>query len=102
MTLSDHLAQFLLLPIKKTKPESKANNYCCYLNQFDPKVFLQDHQNIIWHIAIKLNKENVDNSFDQFFQINTSRYICSNRKTIKKKVKVNAKTMVNKRNNDIC
>ena len=27
-TLSDHLAQFLLFPIKRTKPESKVNNYC--------------------------------------------------------------------------
>ena len=27
MKLSDHLAQFLLFLIEKTKPESKANNY---------------------------------------------------------------------------
>ena len=27
LTTSDHIAQFLLFPIKRTKPESKANNY---------------------------------------------------------------------------
>ena len=68
-TLSDHLAQFLLFPIKRTKPESKANNYCCNFKRFDSKVFLQDLQNIDWHTALKLNEENVDNSFDRFFQI---------------------------------
>ena len=36
-TFSDHLAQFLLFPIKKTKPESKANTYCRNFKQFDPK-----------------------------------------------------------------
>ena len=68
-TLSDHLAQFLLFPIKRTKPESKANNYCRNFKRFDPKVFLQDLQNINWHTALKLDEENVDNSFDRFFQI---------------------------------
>ena len=68
-TLSDHLAQFLLFPIKRTKPESKANNYCRNFKQFDPKILLHDLQNINWHTALKLNKENVDNSFDWFFQI---------------------------------
>ena len=34
MALSDHLAQFLLFLIKRTKPESKANNYWCKLNDF--------------------------------------------------------------------
>ena len=67
--LSDHLAQFLLFPIKRTKPESKANNYCRNFKRFDPKVFLQDLQNINWHTALKLDEENVDNSFDRFFQI---------------------------------
>ena len=60
-TLSDHLAQFLLFPIKRTKPESKANNYCCNFKWFDPKVFLQDLQNIDWHTTLKLDEENVDN-----------------------------------------
>ena len=46
-----------------------ANNYCHNFKWFDPKVFLQDLQNIDWHRALKLNKENVDNSFDQLFQI---------------------------------
>ena len=41
-TLSDYVAQFLLFPIKRTKPESKANNYCRNFKRFDPKVFLQD------------------------------------------------------------
>ena len=68
-TLSDHLAQFLLFPIKRTKPESKVNNYCRNFKRFDPKVFLQDLQNINWHTALKLDEENVDNSFDRFFQI---------------------------------
>ena len=66
---SDHLAQFLLFSTKWTKPESKANNYCDNFKWFDPKVFLQDLQNINWHTALKLDEENVDNSFDRFFQI---------------------------------
>ena len=69
LTTSDHLAQFLLFLIKRTKPESKANNYCRNFKRFDPKVFLQDLKNINWHTALKLDKENLDNSFDRFFQI---------------------------------
>ena len=67
--LSDHLAQFLLFPIKRTKLEFKANNYCRNFKRFDPKVFLHDLQNIYWHTVLKLNEENVDNSFDRFFEI---------------------------------
>ena len=66
---SGHLAQFLLFSIKRTKPESKASNYCDNFKWFDPKVFLQDLQNINWHIALKLDEENFNNSFDWFFQI---------------------------------
>ena len=58
-----------MFPIKRTKPESKANNYCCNFKRFDPKVFLQNLQNINWHTALKLDKENVNNSFYQFFPI---------------------------------
>ena len=65
-TSSDHLTQFLLLPMKKAKQESKTNNYCHNAKRFDFKVFLQDLQNINWHTALKPNKENVDNSFDWF------------------------------------
>ena len=65
-TLSDHLAQFLLFSIKRTKLESKANNYCFNFKRFDPKVFLHDLQNIDWHAALKFNEENVDNSLVGF------------------------------------
>ena len=68
-TFSNHLAQFLLFPIKRTKPEPEANNYCRNFKQFDPKVFLQDLQSIDWHTALKLNEEGIDNSFDWFFRI---------------------------------
>ena len=68
-TLSDHFAQLLLFPIKRTKPKSKANNYCHNFKRCDPKVFLQDLQNINWHTALNLDEENVDDSFDRFFQI---------------------------------
>ena len=67
-TLYGYVAQFLLFPIKRTKPGSKTNNYCRNFKRFDPKVFLQDLQNINWHTALKLDEENVDNSFDRFFQ----------------------------------
>ena len=101
-TLSDRLAQFLLFSIKRTKPESKANNYCHNFKRFDPKVFLLDLQNIDWHTA--LNEENIDNSFERFFQIIETLLDthASIEKLSRKKTKVNAKTMVNKRNNDIC
>ena len=55
--LSDHLAQFLLFPIKRTKLEFKANNYCRNFKRFDPKVFLHDLQNIYWHTALKFNEK---------------------------------------------
>ena len=101
---SDHLAQFFLFPIKRTKTEFKGNNYCCNFKRFDPKVFLQDLQNTDWHTALKLSKEDVDNSFDLFFQILETLLdtYAPTEKLSRKKSKVNAKTMVNKRNNDIC
>ena len=68
-TLSDHLAQFLLFPIKRTKLESKANNYCRNFKRFDPKIFLHNLQNIDWCTALKPNEENVDDPFDWLFQI---------------------------------
>ena len=68
-TLSDRLAQFLLFPIKRTKLESKANNYCRNFKRFDPKIFLHNLQNIDWRTALKPNEENVDNPFDWLFQI---------------------------------
>ena len=104
LTTSNHLAQFLLFPIMRTKPEFKGNNYCFNFKRFNPKVFLQDLQNIDWHTALKLNKEDVDNSFDLFFQIMETLLdtYAPIEKLSRKKSKVNAKTMINKRNNDIC
>ena len=56
------------------------------------------------HAALKINEENAENSFDQFFQITeTLLDTCGPiDKLSRKKTKVNAKAMVNKRNNDIC
>ena len=101
-TLSDHLAQFLLFPIKGTKPGSKANNYCRNIKRFDPKVFLQDLQNIDWYIALKLDEENVDSSFDWFLQIIET--LQDTYAPIEKRSRKKQKLMLkpNKRNNDIC
>ena len=56
------------------------------------------------HAALKINEENAENSFDQFFQITeTLLDTCGPiDKLSRKKTKVNAKALVNKRNNDIC
>ena len=106
-TLCNHLAQFFLFSIKRTKLESKASNYCRNFKRFNPKVFLLDLQNINCHATLNINKENVDDSFDWYLKIieillDTYAPI---KKTIKKKVNatttVNATTMVNKGNNDI-
>ena len=102
-TLSDHLAQFLLFPIKRTKPEYRANNFCRNFKRFYHKIFLQHFQNINWHTALKLDEENVDNSLDRFFQIiETLLDTYTPIEKLSRKKKVNAKTMVKERNNDIC
>ena len=67
-TLSDHLAQFLLFPIKRKKTESKANNYCRNFRLFDPKIFLQAIQKSIGAQHSNLTKKMLITHLIGFFK----------------------------------
>ena len=65
-SISDHLAQFLLFPIKAQKKQ-KEEIYRRNFKHFNEKDFLKDLKNINWNRVLELNKNNTNQSFDKFF-----------------------------------
>ena len=67
-SISDHLAQFLFLPIDQFKTNNK-NIYQSNFKSFYQQIFLEDIQNLNWSNVLELEKKYVHNSFDNFFLI---------------------------------
>ena len=67
--ISDHLAQFLFLPINQFKTNNNKNIYQRNFKSFNQQIFLEDIQNLNWNNVLELEKKDVDNSFDKFFLI---------------------------------
>ena len=66
---SDHLAQFLFLPIDQFGTNNNKNIYQRNFKSFNQQIFLEDIQNLNWNNVLELEKKDVDNSFDKFFLI---------------------------------
>ena len=64
--ISDHLAQFLLIPIKIQNKAKPLNAYQRDYKNFDIEIFQQDLQQIHWPNILSLNKNDVNYSFEQF------------------------------------
>ena len=68
-SISDHLAQFLLLPIDQSKTNNNKNIYQRNFKGFSQQIFFEDIQNLNWDNALELEKKDIDNSFDKLFLI---------------------------------
>ena len=73
ISISDHLAQFLIIPYQDTniKPKSThvfKRNY----SKFNQEDFLLDLLSIDWEKHLQLNNKNVNYSFDEFLKIITT------------------------------
>ena len=65
-SISDHLAQFLFLPIDQLKTNNNKNIYQRNFKSFNQQIFLEDIQNLNWNNVLDLEKKDVNNSFDNF------------------------------------
>ena len=66
-SISDHLAQFLFLPIDQFKTNNNKNIYQRNLKSFNQQIFLEDIQNLNWDNILELENQDPDNSFNNFF-----------------------------------
>ena len=66
-SISDHLAQFLFLPIDQFKTNNNKNIYQRNLKSFNQQIFLEDIQNLNWNNILELENQVLDNSFNNFF-----------------------------------
>ena len=66
-SMSDHLAQFLFLPIDQFKTNNNKNIYQRNLKSFNQQIFLEDIQNLNWNNILELENQDLDNSFNNFF-----------------------------------
>ena len=66
-SISDHLAQFLFLPIDQFKTNNNKNIYQRNLKNFNQQIFLEDIQNLNWNNILELENQDLDNSFNNFF-----------------------------------
>ena len=66
-SISDHLAQFLFLPIDQFKTNNNKNIYQRNLKSFNQQIFLEDIQNLNWDNILELENQDLDNSFNNFF-----------------------------------
>ena len=66
-SISDHLAQFLSLPIDQFKTNNNKNIYQRNLKSFNQQIFLEDIQNLNWNNILELENQDLDNSFNNFF-----------------------------------
>ena len=68
IALSDHLAQFLIIPLDSYFKPPKIEKYKRDLRKFDRENFLLDLLEIDWSNKLELNKNNPDLSFQQYYQ----------------------------------
>ena len=66
-SISDHLAQFLFLPIDQLKTNNNKNIYQRNFKSFNQQIFLEDIQNLNWNNILEFEEKDVDNSFNEFF-----------------------------------
>ena len=66
-SISDHLTQFLLFPIKAQK-EQKQEIYQRNFKNFNEKNFPEDLKNLNWDRVLELNKNNTNRSFKKLFE----------------------------------
>ena len=55
-SISDHLAQFLFLPINQFKMNNNKNIYQPNFKSFNQQIFLEDIQNVNWNNVLELEK----------------------------------------------
>ena len=56
-SISNHLAQFLFLPIHRFKTNNSKNIYQCNFKSFNQQIFLEDIQNLNWNNVLELEKK---------------------------------------------
>ena len=66
ITISDHLAQFLVIPKKHPKIHKKQNIYKRDTRHFDRENFIADLLEIEWHSVLELDKNDPNISFNSF------------------------------------
>ena len=67
-TISDHLPQFLIAPhIFSNAPNRKNNIFECDWPKFNHEEFIPDYFSVDWPHTLKLQNNNVDASFQNFF-----------------------------------
>ena len=67
--ISDHVAQFLLFPIEKTKGSKKKEIYKRNFKSLTGNESIEDLKNINWDKGLRLNQNQTDRSFKLFFNI---------------------------------
>ena len=65
--ISDHLPQFSILKNLKPNLNLKHNKFKRNWSQFDQEKFVLDFFDINWENTLELNKQNVNTSFDNFY-----------------------------------
>ena len=68
-SISDHLAQFLLFPIEKTKGSKKKEIYKRNFKSLTRNKLIEDLKSICWDKAIRLNQDERNKSSILFFNI---------------------------------
>ena len=67
-TISDHLPQFLIAPhIFSNVPNRKTNIFECDWSKFSHEEFILDYFSVDWPHTLKLQNNNIDASFQNFF-----------------------------------
>ena len=56
-SISDHLAQFLFLPVGQLKMKDKKNIYQRNFETFNQQRFLEDIQNLNWNKVLELERK---------------------------------------------
>ena len=89
--ISDHLPQFSILKNLKTNSNLKHNKFKRNWSKFDQENFVLDFFEINWENTLELNKQNVNTSFDNFY--NSINNLIDKYAPLKKLTKKQIKTM---------
>ena len=68
-TISDHLAQFIMYSIEQLKCDNEMDIYKWSFNNFTPKDFQRDLENINWDGVLNIDENKANQSFDRFFNV---------------------------------
>ena len=98
VSLSDHLAQFLIIPEECHHTPKKKNLYTYDLKIFDKNVFTKEFQDIHWPHVIDLSDKDPNNAFERLYAI-TDRIVNKHlpkRKMTKNEIKQKQKPWITK------